>query len=951
MKKWILTLLTFVSLNAAAQVLEEVNFSPATTTNFNTYVTGINNNNFISGYYTNTAGFKKGFVVNPMGKKIIIDGASMTPAYDHISVEGINDSNTVIINATDAAGNITIMKGYYDSILKQYNVVAVSGNGQPNVAKPFAINNYNVYAGWYPNLTERWLFTLNDSSISSTLPWDADRYYNGSAWDPTYVLGNNDADLLCGYVIDGGINTPLVYDAVTSTFDVLPFANQMKIHDINNNNTICGEYKLASGVWCGFYANYTTGAISGFHSITSFFNTASIQSVINGMNDKGEFAGAYFHPTTNTWVGFVFRPNLNEYRMPGFAYATDAWSMVNNNVNASTDVFTPNFYGSFNYNTVDPFAYNGFPLLNNVILTMNPGATLPPSTSVSWKGFAKEDIAAQLMSVTNVSYYENNLKPLLYNKYTSSYLSSPFNGYCFGFSYTALLRKYRDSLFHAWYNMPLNTNLSTVPNTDTNAVLSIERMFLKQYSQIWKNGMFPDTTSYWSGMYRVKSEFLKDAQHTNPSSLGIGLGTAASPTGGHNVLPYKIRTPKKFPFDTPSQEYDTLYVYDSSNANDSTQQYIVLHPLTGRNGEGHGNTSWPNTYEIRFQKPGIRDFIVTQYSALKTDRSLQDSIFNFAVSKHNYFDVKNSSLNVMSYTSSGFSNNCSNIFPDPAEALNLAVPKFFTSDTVSGFTLNTSNYSDSVMQWNLTKSYLCMGITRKALPGETDYSSFNHRTLTYGNPDNVLKKLNCYFIQLKSDGTQATTVLVNNLNMVQHDSILTENPSEYIYKITKISAGATSYDLSTYTFNNDTARQFNSNNIPLNGNSSHLIDGFYGVNQNQTVIYIDNGLNGNFDDTLFVTEVPLNIIHAPLAFQLNFDLYPNPVENELHILGKNIPPDDYTCIIASFDGRIVLNQEYQYQSANNPIRINTSSLANGNYMLFIRNGRGDVVSRSKFAKQ
>ncbi len=943
MKKLLLFIILCISFHVNCQTLEEVNFSPTTSTPWNTYTTGINNKGFICGYYENATGNKKGYVVNPNGKTIIID----SPLFAHMSVEGINDSCLILVNATDASGNITILKGYYDSLHSKFNLLPVAGNGQPNVAKPYGLNNNNVYTGWYPNLTERWLFTLNDSTISSTLSWDADKYYNGSAWDPTYVLGINDNDLLCGYVIDGGINTPMVYNATSSSFDILPFANQMKIHDINNTNKICGQYRQASGIWCGFYADYSAGAISGFHSINSLFNVSTMQSVINGTNDSAAYVGSYLHPGSGKWIGFIYRPALNEYRLPGFAYATDTWSMPNNNVNNATDVFTPNYYGSFNYSTVDPFAYNGFPLLNNTIQTMYAVTTLPSNSSVSWKGFAKEAVAAQLMSVSSIPYYENNLKPLLYNNYSNNYIASSFNGYCFGFSYATLLRKYRQDKLNQWYNIALNTNISTVANTDTNSVLAIERMFLKQYDPAWSSKMFPITTSYWSGMYRMKYEFMQDSLHTNPQSVGLGL----NPSGGHNVLPYKIRTPKKFPFDTPTPEYDTMYVYDSSNPNDSTQLFLVLDPLVHAQGQGASNGSWPNMYELRFQKIGIRDAVVSPFSTLKKDRNALDTIFNFAIKRNLFFNIKNTALNVMKYDGSGFSNTCTDIKPEASEELNNTVPKHYTADTVSTFVMNSSDYADSVMQWNINKNYLCMGISRKALPAEHDYSTFTHRTMTYGNPDNVLKKLNCYFIQLKTDGAQAATILVNDLEMNQNDSILTENPSDYIYKITKISGGITTYNLTTYTFNNDTAKQFNANNIPLGGNTSHIIDGFYGVHQNQTVIFVDNGLNGNFDDTLFVTEVPVGILNSPLPYELDFNVYPIPVSNKLNIIGTRIPADNYSIVVCTIDGRILLNEHHADQKGDIHLGINTSSLAKGNYLLFVRNGNGDVVSRRKFTKE
>ena len=169
MKSLFTFLFSVLLFHANAQTLEEVNLSLNASTLFDTYTTGINNRGFVCGYYVNLGGIKAGYVINAKGKVIILQGSSMTPSFTHVTVEGINDSCTIVLSATDGSGNISLYKGYYDSLQESYQLQAVSGNGQPNVAKPYGINNLNVYTGWYPNSTDRWLFTLNDSSASSNL--------------------------------------------------------------------------------------------------------------------------------------------------------------------------------------------------------------------------------------------------------------------------------------------------------------------------------------------------------------------------------------------------------------------------------------------------------------------------------------------------------------------------------------------------------------------------------------------------------------------------------------------------------------------------------------------------------------------------------------------------------------------------------------------------------------
>lgn len=939
-----------------AQTLEEINFSPNQTTPLNTYTTGINNKGFVCGYYEALTGDKVGYVITPLGKRIMFPPGQFPTTYSSITVEDINDSCTIIINATTSTGVVDIYKATFSVSTQTYTIVAVSGNGQSGIAKPFGITNKDVYSGWYPNLTDRWGFMLNDG-ITSTLPtWNATRYN----LSPTYFFKGNDNDLYCGFYIDAGLYYPLVFDAQANSFDILPFTNSMKPKDISNNNRICGEYKQGNGVYCGFYGNYSSGVITNFTSINTLFSSTSIQSIINGCNDSMAFVGSYLHPTTNKWVGFIYRPNQSEYRLPKFAYATDTWTKLLNNAGSGPlDVFSPNFYSNFNYSSTDPFIANGNPLLTPLLYSIyGPTLAIPNAVSVSWKGFCSESKIGPLATIansTNIFLYENNFKPLLMSKYVQATYSSGFNGYCFGFSQTALLHKYRPDLFSQWYNKPLNFDISQAQNTDVVSVLAIERAYLKQYDPLWQNVMFPITTSYWRGMYRFKNEYLKDSATVNPQSLGMGLGIPNTPTaGGHNVLPYKIRTPKKFPFDTPTQAFDTLYIYDSNYPNDSSQYFTVKAPFVENGGDTAMNSSYTAgsnyLYEIRFQKVGIRDNIVTQYSDLnKTTRATLDSTFKFTIERNVFYSLKNASSQVMKFDANGFSNSCSNVLPNIPEGVFINKPVHSQSDTNSTFTLTSSNYMDSTMQWAIHKDYLTMGISRQALPSEIDHSTFNHRMITYGNPDANIKKLNCYFIQIAPDASQASTVLINDLNMVQGDSVVTENPSDYIYRITKMGNGSTTYNLNTYTFSNDTAKQFNTNGILLVGNASHTITTLYP--NGGTVVFVDNGNNGSIEDTLFVTEIPLGNLEMSSKNKFAFSIFPVPTQDILNIRSGQIDAGNYKVVVANAAGQILEKKQCTNWFSDKIQKMDVSKLPAANYLIFIVDQHNQVVYQEKFIKK
>lgn len=441
---------------------------------------------------------------------------------------------------------------------------------------------------------------------------------------------------------------------------------------------------------------------------------------------------------------------------------------------------------------------------------------------------------------------------------------------------------------------------------------------------------------------------LSDSASINPISLGLGLGTINNPTGGHNVLPYKIHTPKKFPFNYTTVQYDTLFVYDSSNDNDSTQQFHLSTKSVKKivNSEYIFNASWPQVYEMRFQKIGLRDNIYQEFSSLRRS-SNTDSTFQFSISRNDHIQLKNTSNETLTINGSGFSNQCSNLEYLLPENDQVTIPNVFRSDTNALFAFQTTAYSDSVMHWHLYKTNLSMGLNRISLPNEKDNGSIRHRSFAFGNDENINKNINAYFVQISDDQSQAVNFMINNLQLAPQDSILAENYADYKFRIVHYGNTSATYNLWTYTYLNDSIKQFMAGDITLPPNTSHSIQTL--SSNGQIIVIVDNGSNGSNEDTLFITQVPLSITDSELSLN-QIMLYPVPAQESVQLLFKVPVINAFDIVISDMSGRMVKRLENISKTAVYPVTVQLNDVAAGNYILSVQQ-HGKTLYSSKFVKQ
>jgi len=952
-----------------SQTLEEVNFDSLGTWGVNTYVSDINDSGFICGTY-DSAGVTAGFVINNEGvirRFIAAPGSS----YEAMS---INNNHTVLLKRTTGS-TIAVYKAYYIAYSQSYGTPVAVGNVQQPNSVPLGINKYNDIAGYYPGGSSRWLFVLHDSITPNPCPtWDANRYTVGPTYYNTYGFGINDNNMVCGYYIDAPNEKPVIYDEITGTFTALNTTfTKMHPYDINNNNVMVGEYQQANGFYMAFWAQVNAPNMT-FHTMNTLFTATNIQSKASGINNKGEIVGSYLHPATGKWVGFIYRPNTNGYRLPGYDIMQHTYALQNSSNAATNGVWTTNYYSSFNYHFTDPYYWSiNSPILDSFNMATQPQlATIPYATlnriCADWAAFATEVDTTSLLNNPDPikqARYKNVWRHFAFGRWLSSpaYVSVNFPGICYGFAFTSLIRYAKDSVYHDWYGLPYNSTLSSFTQSSSGAIKAVTRTYLKQFDGTLQN-FTPSTRKWikpWNGLYRLKNTYLEtDPERRNPRAVYIRLKDPnpnpppAYKYGYHSILPYKIHTPQIFPFDdgAGNKAYDTMFVYDSNKPLDTSQHFVIDATSIYVPNDSARDTTYADLSELVFNEAGLKQILKDKHSQLKATSMAEDSFFRVGLAYNSYYWASNASGQAI-YDASGYNNTTSDYSPIEARGENIDRPVSHIMDSSAGSAINIHNfqYTDSVMMWMQSNQHRIMGITRVALPAQSDNSTVKNRLITYGTHDAAPKSLNCYLEEMSSDYLNGVNILARNLGVVQGDSLLTENPSQYVYKITKLTPGSTTYDLWIYSAGDDSVRQFINNGITLTGNTSHTIVPFYdGPNGTQVVVYVDQGMDNVYEDTLFVTYVPVEINEVPHNADY-IKVYPNPAQKLVSVAINRPQQAMYTVSLLDVVGKVVYKQQMAFKAGEDVQQVPVAGLAPGAYFIRIADDKGKNIYMDKIIKQ
>lgn len=933
--------------------LEQVDFTSPGFPAYNTYMMDINNRGYSCGYFTTSGGQNIGFVITRKGVRLLVNQA-LTGSTDN-RVVSINDNNVALVS-TDIGGVTTLYKMYVADE-EMTGFVQVNGLGQ-NPVTALKINNLNDISGWYQGVNSRWLFVLHDSIVPAAQPvWQATRYHPAAYYN-TWGSGVNNNNQIGGFYLDAPNFYPFLCDVSANTYQILTAPSKTKVWDMNNNNVMVGEYQQGNGFYMAFIGTISGNTLN-VTSLANIFHNNTIQSVANGISDNGMVVGNFLDPNTSTWKGFIYRPGQDKYKYDGWNFVKHSWNFINSSDTLpgnTTCHWNKDFFDQYvNYNLFDNYLYNGDPLNDSIIIKKYNKPTINNYLHPDWKSFAIEadNNYTPNGSLTDKLIYKYFKKYALYDKYVKfikkSNSNGKFTGDCFGFTTLSMMYFADDNSIHQKFNVPQFINLSTVNNMDSVCKRAITRGQLQQFDKVLRAkykglSMFP-----WFGLYRTKTYMSDPLQYVDYRVIGITL-VDGNDTGGHAIFPYEIRTPKKLPYLDPvttTLEADTVMVYDPNYPMDSTQYLLVGSDWVYNEIDFFSpayNVIWTN-----FELPTYTELKNTTFAALKAKRSF-DTLFDFCFSPNTDYII-NKSGQVCSQINNVYSNGIPSLIAEKGTGPKAFRPLFFTADTADLYNIQLRNYNDNNMSITKTVDDITMGISREAMLSEKDNFTIKRKQITYGNPDNINKNITCHFVQTHDGASQSVNIVANQIAITPNDSLITKTPYDYAYQIIHPGGNNVTYNLDIYALYNDSVKHFVTNTLPLNTNTSHLIDPYYnGPNGLQTVIYVDNGLNGNNDDTLFVPEIALgsgnNIKNVDYI-----KTFPNPIQNILNVQINHSENTVFNIIIADLGGRIVARKTINQDTDLSSTTINMENFTTGNYFIIVFDKNNNPIYVDKLLKK
>lgn len=239
-----------------------------------------------------------------------------------------------------------------------------------------------------------------------------------------------------------------------------------------------------------------------------------------------------------------------------------------------------------------------------------------------------------------------------------------------------------------------------------------------------------------------------------------------------------------------------------------------------------------------------------------------------------------------------------------------------------------------------------MGLSRETLPGESDHSTQKNALIAYGNPDNTTKYLTGYMRESETDMLQGVNIMVSNICASQNDSIVTYSPSPFVYQINKLNGNNNcTYELDVFAAYNGVINEFHAQ-AEIQPNSSHTIDPYYvGTTGTQVVVIIDNGMDGNNDDTLFIPGFPVDMKN--FINNNGIKIYPNPVHDELNI--EFATAGNYSIIITDVVGKTLYQKTIAASAGRTTLPMGQYPI--GMYLIQVADAKGSVLVKDKIIKQ
>lgn len=429
----------------------------------------------------------------------------------------------------------------------------------------------------------------------------------------------------------------------------------------------------------------------------------------------------------------------------------------------------------------------------------------------------------------------------------------------------------------------------------------------------------------------------------------IALGLADDKAFVHAVFPYAV---ERDPLDN---NIFYIYIYDSNRPGNERKRILVNTNTDKCSYENYNQNILALYAEIDkylgIQKlPGI--------DRLEFNNSKTESIFTTL-----FTSIKNSVFIIDPLTTdtiAGYRNSDSTLFGNPGRVLipmtdgrfnipqSYSIPLQNTNIFMKDFVSDSSGIFFSYFAD--TNTFIRYERYDSISSDQTDIIRIVNGSLSMYNPDALIKKISLTSI-ISSNSTIniQKTFEVNNFGLNYHDSV-----SSIIIDSSKMKlknyGHQSSYNLSLIYSDSSTFKYFNSLNIIIPENSSHIVSPVWDSITAQPIqIYVDIGNNGTIDDTIRVNNIITNSEEGFVSLPDKYSLaqnYPNPF-NPSTLIKYDIKQDGWVTVkVYTILGKEVATLVNEVKQAGRyEVEFNGSYLSSGIY--YYRLEAGDFSETKK----
>ncbi|MHC1706218.1 MAG: PKD domain-containing protein [Bacteroidales bacterium] len=798
-------LLFFSIINANAQI---ITFTVAGASN--TYITCVNDSNVIAGYYENTSGVH-GFIYDGVSPVFVnYPGAVQTFIY------GINN-DTVVVGAYNTTGSVVNNEGFsFDPETGIYTDLTTSWLSSADNTIARDINDTGCIVGDHKQGTTHVCFSM-------CLGYNSTFHYN---YKPTYINSINNSGQRTGFWIEGSQRHGLIYNNGSWSQKDYPGATRTMFTALNDSNIAVGIFNLNRSF---IYRN-------GLFKEVKKTGATDIQ--IHDINNKGKIVG-YYKDAANIYKGFwmniwdiYFRPNPN------------GWSFPNNQAN----IWPPSWYNQFNY-SYDPYlgGESWFPQYTYPDGTLD---TLDRSKFPDWPLFVN------VVGEGNCYWFcwpFRTLSAGAVEKYFT--MLGDWNGSCFGFVQSSYM--VWDSIERFKAKFPkvgpwdASKELYQLPINDDNR-MCINHLMTKQsqshfYSFIGESEAITPTET----LADVKRMLLDKSKNEQ----GLGILNQNKGGGGHIVNPYKVTV------DETNTDIEYIHIYDNNFPNDTTRKIKIdkvldcwYYNLSANAGlaakEWGGNTANQGIFLVwpvrEWYKPTILDSVAKTPAYLIPDTLGEIAVYPNVLCN---IRIKDQFQQVTGYQGNEIVNTIPGAIPlirqnsHKEPPYGYQIPQGAYTGELSNFAGNLSSlkvfYSNSM--YNYWRSDVDLT--------HMDVFSLDNNGLTITNQQPFAKTINLGDI-FKDIGSEMQ-IKINKIGQSAMGSTTIKTLNDNKVKLNN-SGNYTTYDLQLHLAGNTGESRFQHDSIPISANTSHIISpNWDSLSSANLIIYVDNGNNGTYEDTLF----------------------------------------------------------------------------------------------------